>query len=76
MERSLYSWTVAGGQLFDEDGPGARDRVHRAALREARQEGHAASRRERPGTALQGWIARVTAQRSAHPTTLACCASA
>ena len=76
MERSLCSWTVAGGQLFDEDGPGARDRVHRAALREARQEGHAASPPERPRTALQGWIARVMRQRSAHSTTLACCAAA
>ena len=72
MEASLYSWTVAGGQLFDEDGPKARDRMHRAALRDVR----AVSQHARTAIALQGWIARVMRQRSAHSTTLACCASA
>ena len=76
MEQSLYSWTVGGGRLFDEDGPKGRDRRHRAALREVRKEVRAASRRERTGSTLQGWITRVIPGRSTRSIPLACCTSA
>ena len=76
METSLHSWTITGARHFDEGGPEARDRMHRAALREVRREAGTVARHERTRTALQGWIARVIPQRSAHSTTLACCAAA
>lgn len=72
METSLYSWANSDRGRFDEDGPNARDRMHRAALRTTNQP----SRRERTRSALQGLIARATPQRPAPSTNLECCATA
>lgn len=72
METSLYSWANSGARHFDEDGPEARDRMHRAALRDARHP----SRRERTRSALQGLIARVAPQRPSNSAGLECCTAA
>lgn len=68
MDESLVSWMMSGRKAFVEDGPEARDRMHRAALREA-----TAGRRRLGLTAL---VARFRLPQTAPIATPVCCATA
>jgi len=68
MDESLVGWMMSGRTPFTEDGPEARDRMHRAALR--------ATERERRGLGLTALLARFSLPRLAPHATPACCATA
>jgi len=70
MDESLVGWMMSGRTPFIEDGPEARDRMHRAALRVTEPE------RERRGLGLTALLTRFCLPRLAPDATPACCATA
>jgi hypothetical protein len=68
MDELLVGWMMSGRTPFTEDGPEARDRMHRAALHEA-----TAGRHDQGATAL---MARLRLPQLAPAATPDCCATA